>query len=445
MSVANHRIAWHLRKRKNYPTNLKSTKKQVSYDLVLRLGEPQSCSLRRRMVRSKNKKFEWGDEQENDFQTLKDMLCDAPILALPEGSDDFVVYCDASNQRFGCVLMQRNKVIAYASRQLKIHEKNYTTHDLELGAVYSDGNAKRIRQQLERKEDGGLYLAEQIWVPFYGNLRTLIMNEAHATRGHFAKECRAPIGQDNRSRDVTRKTVPVEIPNSSALVSCDGIGGYDWSDRAEEGQTNYALMAYFTPSPLSSDSECQIVDNYKKGLGYNAVPPPHTRLFPPPKLDMSSTRLEELFNEPKTKKSKDKSNEVEPESVRKHNDAPIIKDWVLDYEEEEVEKQEFKSSINKINFVKATTDNNPKETVKTGEQTKQNTHRKRDIESLLTISPLIYALPLDRFDNNVSFEEELVYQRLRKTLTHVLELSSCIYLDDRAWEVLNFDSAGVRL
>ncbi|GKC16866.1 putative nucleotidyltransferase, ribonuclease H [Tanacetum coccineum] len=87
------------------------------------------------LLTQKNKKFEWGDEQENAFRTLKDMLCDAPILALPEGTDDFVVYCDASNQGFGCVLMQRNKVIAYASRQLKIHEKNYTTHDLELGAV----------------------------------------------------------------------------------------------------------------------------------------------------------------------------------------------------------------------------------------------------------------------------------------------------------------------
>ncbi|GKC92656.1 putative reverse transcriptase domain-containing protein [Tanacetum coccineum] len=63
------------------------------------------------------------------------MLCDALILALPKGIDDFVVYCDPSNQGFGCVLMQRNKVITYASRQLKIHEKNYTTHDLELGAV----------------------------------------------------------------------------------------------------------------------------------------------------------------------------------------------------------------------------------------------------------------------------------------------------------------------
>ncbi|GJS12894.1 retrovirus-related pol polyprotein from transposon 17.6 [Tanacetum coccineum] len=62
-------------------------------------------------------------------------LCEAPILALPEGKDDFVVYCDASLQRLGAVLMQREKVIAYASRQLKPHEEIYTTHDLELGAV----------------------------------------------------------------------------------------------------------------------------------------------------------------------------------------------------------------------------------------------------------------------------------------------------------------------
>ncbi|GJR08167.1 putative reverse transcriptase domain-containing protein [Tanacetum coccineum] len=66
---------------------------------------------------------------------LKQKLCEAPILALPEGNDDFVVYCDASHQGLGAVLMQREKVIAYASRQLKPNEENYTTHDLELGAV----------------------------------------------------------------------------------------------------------------------------------------------------------------------------------------------------------------------------------------------------------------------------------------------------------------------
>ncbi|GJV60382.1 putative reverse transcriptase domain-containing protein [Tanacetum coccineum] len=83
----------------------------------------------------KNKKYEWGAEQEEAFQTLKDNLCNALILSLPDGIEDFVVHCDMSNQGLGCVLMQRGKVIAYASQQLKIHEKNYTTHDLELGAV----------------------------------------------------------------------------------------------------------------------------------------------------------------------------------------------------------------------------------------------------------------------------------------------------------------------
>ncbi|KAJ9565898.1 hypothetical protein OSB04_001864 [Centaurea solstitialis] len=83
----------------------------------------------------KDKKFVWGEKQEEAFQTLKQKLCNAPILALPEGTDNFVVYYDASHQGLGCVLMQNEKVIAYASRQLKVHEKNYTTHDLELGAV----------------------------------------------------------------------------------------------------------------------------------------------------------------------------------------------------------------------------------------------------------------------------------------------------------------------
>nr|GEX01514.1 reverse transcriptase domain-containing protein [Tanacetum cinerariifolium] len=80
-------------------------------------------------------KIYMGEDQESAFQLLKQKLCEAPILALPEGNDDFVVYCDASHQGLGAVLMQREKVIAYASRQLKPHEENYTTHDLELGAV----------------------------------------------------------------------------------------------------------------------------------------------------------------------------------------------------------------------------------------------------------------------------------------------------------------------
>nr|GEV95040.1 putative reverse transcriptase domain-containing protein [Tanacetum cinerariifolium] len=86
-------------------------------------------------VNSKKVMFDWGDKQEATFQFLKQKLCSVPILALPEGAEEFLAYCDASHKGLGAVLIQREKVISYASRQLKIHEKNYKTHDLELGAV----------------------------------------------------------------------------------------------------------------------------------------------------------------------------------------------------------------------------------------------------------------------------------------------------------------------
>nr|GEY08484.1 putative reverse transcriptase domain-containing protein [Tanacetum cinerariifolium]GEZ07384.1 putative reverse transcriptase domain-containing protein [Tanacetum cinerariifolium] len=79
------------------------------------------------------------------FQLIKQKLCSAPILALPEGSEEFVVYCDASHKGLGVVLMQREKVIAYASRQLKVHEKKYTTHDLELRSANVVAKPLRVR------------------------------------------------------------------------------------------------------------------------------------------------------------------------------------------------------------------------------------------------------------------------------------------------------------
>ncbi|GKC86907.1 putative reverse transcriptase domain-containing protein [Tanacetum coccineum] len=128
---------------------------EVHLKLVLELLKKEKLFIKFPSVNSGCKKFIFSDTwltvmgihvdpskieavknwKEEAFQTLKNNLCDALILSPPDGVEDFVVYCDALNQGLGCVLMQRGKVIAYASRQLKIHEKNYTTHDLELGAV----------------------------------------------------------------------------------------------------------------------------------------------------------------------------------------------------------------------------------------------------------------------------------------------------------------------
>ena len=80
-------------------------------------------------------KFQWSDNCEKSFAELETRLITAPVLTLPEGLDGYVIYCDASRVALGCVLMQRDKVITYASRQLKVHKKNYPTHDLELATL----------------------------------------------------------------------------------------------------------------------------------------------------------------------------------------------------------------------------------------------------------------------------------------------------------------------
>ncbi|GJU18269.1 hypothetical protein Tco_1146235 [Tanacetum coccineum] len=270
-----------------------------------------------------------------------------------------------------------------------------------------------------------------------------------------------------RNKESSRRSMPVETTTSNDLISCDGLGGYDWSDHAEEGPTNYALMPYSSSSSnneVSNDSTCLkscletvevlksqyeqllkrfekselmvvayktclqsveerlefykrsefvyvekinglkwdiqvgeitirelrkkleiIVDNCKKGLGYNAVPPPLTGNFMPPKPDLSFTGLEEFTNEPVVIKlvvenSEAKAIEVNPKAVRKNNGAPIIEDWVSDSEEENVsqtkiEKKTAKPSFVKIDFVKAKqTNKTDRKTAKQVEQNRQNTH-----------------------------------------------------------------------
>nr|GEU50124.1 RNA-directed DNA polymerase [Tanacetum cinerariifolium] len=248
-------------------------------------------------------------------------------------------------------------------------------------------------------------------------------------RGHFARECRDPRNQDNKHNESSRRSVPVETSASTALVTCDGLGGYDWSDQAEEGP-NYALMAFSSSSSNSEVSnastclkscletvkllksqndqllkdlkkfelmvlgyktglksveerlelyktnesiyledikvlkleikigeiairelrkkleiaqkekdgiqlnvdkfehaskslnkliECQIVNNCKKGLGYenyNVVPPPYTGNFMPPTPDLSFTSLDEFVNKPVAENYKAKSSEKEPKDQR---------------------------------------------------------------------------------------------------------------------------------
>ncbi|XXG85803.1 hypothetical protein AAC387_Pa11g0821 [Persea americana] len=94
-----------------------------------------SIALSSTKLTKKNAPYVWTNQCEVIFQELQTRLTIAPVLTLPSGSGGFTIFIDASNIGLGCVLMQDGKVVAYGSRQLKDHEKNYATHDLELAAV----------------------------------------------------------------------------------------------------------------------------------------------------------------------------------------------------------------------------------------------------------------------------------------------------------------------
>nr|GFB07921.1 hypothetical protein [Tanacetum cinerariifolium] len=199
-------------------------------------------------------------------------------------------------------------------------------------------------------------------------------------RGHIARECRALRNQDNKHKKSSRRNMLVKTSTSQALVSCDGLGGYDWSDLAEE-EPNYALMPF-----LSSSSDSKIVDNCKKGLGYenyNAIPPPYTGKYIPPTPDLSFNGLEEFVNKPIVENYKAKSSKEKPKEVRKNDDALIIEEWLLDNEEEDVsqpkiEKKTVRPSIAKKEFIKSKhQEKTTRKTVKQVKQHRKNTHRPR--------------------------------------------------------------------
>nr|GEV48092.1 putative reverse transcriptase domain-containing protein [Tanacetum cinerariifolium]GEV69270.1 putative reverse transcriptase domain-containing protein [Tanacetum cinerariifolium] len=276
-------------------------------------------------------------------KTLKDRLCNAPILSLPDGAEDFVVYCDASNQGLGCVLLQRGKVVAYASWQLKIHEKNYTTHNLELDhkslqhifdqknlnirqrrwiKLFSDYNCeiryhpgkllaarneaikkenalpemlRGLDQQMEKKGDEGLYYMDIIWVTLIGDIRIMIMGEAHATRysihrgadktyydlrdmhcwpgmkRNVARNERLKAATDRQKSytDDRRKPIKFEVGDQVLLkvLPCKGVvrfqkngklvlrGTVDWkSSKQSTNALSATEAAYITPSEVAMEA-----------------------------------------------------------------------------------------------------------------------------------------------------------------------------------------------
>ncbi|KAD2805660.1 hypothetical protein E3N88_39037 [Mikania micrantha] len=251
----------------------------------------------------KDKKYLWTDKQEAAFQLLKQKLCSAPILSLPDGTDDFVVYCDASIQGLGCVLMQREKVIAYASQQLKVHEKNYTTHDLELGAVLTihpnlpeqirmaqvealkaenlaAESLRGMEQQLTEKANGLQYFMERVWVPHHGNLRDLVMDEAHKSRysihpgsdkmyhdlkvlywwPHMKADIATYVG-----KCLTCAKVKIEYQKPSGLLTKPEIPMWKWE------QISMDFITKLPRTPSGCDTIWVIVDRLTKSAHFLAI------------------------------------------------------------------------------------------------------------------------------------------------------------------------------
>ncbi|GJQ98614.1 putative reverse transcriptase domain-containing protein [Tanacetum coccineum] len=137
------------------------------------------------LLTQKNQKYKWGKKEEEAFQTLKSNPCDAPILSLPDRIEDFVVYCDALNQGLGCVLMQRGKCeIRYHPGKANVVAEALSRKE-RVKPIRVNVLVERLHsldQQMERKEEGSLYFMDKILVPLVGEVRMVILNEAHKSK-----------------------------------------------------------------------------------------------------------------------------------------------------------------------------------------------------------------------------------------------------------------------
>nr|GEU58051.1 hypothetical protein [Tanacetum cinerariifolium] len=208
-------------------------------------------------------------------------------------------------------------------------------------------------------------------------------------RGHFAKECRPLRNQDFKHKDSTRRSLHVKTPASTALVSCDDIAIKELRRKLKVAQKKDGIQLKVekfknVSKTLNKLIDCRIVNNCKKGLGYesyNAVSPPYTGNFFPSKPDLSFTGLDEFANKPIAENTK--SSEEETKAVMKNFDAPIIKERVSDDEEDNVAqpkivKKIVKPSISKKECVKhRQQEKTVRKTVKKVKHNKENTHKPR--------------------------------------------------------------------
>ncbi|GJY08204.1 putative reverse transcriptase domain-containing protein [Tanacetum coccineum] len=242
-------------------------------------------------------KFDWGEKEENAFQLIKQKLCSTPILALPEGSKDFVVYCNASHKGLGDVLMQREKVIAYTSRQLKSHEKNYTTHDLELGSkvfalkiwrhypygtkctIFTDH--KSLQHILNQKE---LNIRQRYWLELLSDYDCDICY--HTGKANIVADVLSPkieaLKPENLENEDVGGMIRKDIPKEKLESRADGtlcLNGRSWLpcyendplDKLERLYLNRIVARHRKPVSIIYDRDGRFTSNFwrsfQKALG----------------------------------------------------------------------------------------------------------------------------------------------------------------------------------
>ncbi|GJT69480.1 putative reverse transcriptase domain-containing protein [Tanacetum coccineum] len=196
-------------------------------------------------------------------------------MALPERSEDFIIYCDASIKVVGVVLMQIEKVIAYASRQLKIHEKNDTTHDLEfwrlrlrqenqktsedVGGMLIENPKdleKSKKEKLEPRADGTLYLNNRSWLPGYGDLRTLIMHESYKSKYSCLTCLKVKAEHQKRSGLLVQPEIPQWKWDN---ITMDFVTKLLWTQSGND--TIWVIVDRLTKKGLKRRKEAKTVKN----------------------------------------------------------------------------------------------------------------------------------------------------------------------------------------